>query len=41
MTDGEGNLVWGLLLLGKTEEQDEHNGNGAPTLPITESVRRQ
>ena len=34
MTDDEGKLVWGLVRLGQTEERDEHNGNGSPTLPI-------
>lgn len=34
MTDDEGKLVWGLVRLGQTEEQDEHNRNGSPTLPI-------
>lgn len=34
MTDDEGKLVWGLVRLGQTEERDEHNRNGSPTLPI-------
>ena len=34
MTDDEGKLVWGLVRLWQTEERDEHNRNGSPTLPI-------
>ena len=34
MTDDEGKLVWGLVWLGQTEDRDEHNRNGSPTLPI-------
>ena len=34
MTDDEDKLVWGLVRLGQTQERDEHNRNGSPTLPI-------
>ena len=32
-------MVWGLLWLGQTEERNERNGNGAPTLPIAKYPR--
>ena len=34
MTDDKGDLVWGLLRLGQTEERNQHIRNCSPTLPI-------
>ena len=41
MTDKDGNLVWGLLRLGQTEERNQHiRRNCSPTLPPAKLLLR-